>query len=104
MADRFAQTTLDTASRRGALAARDLNYWNLLRVVIAVLAPPNLGVDGALATSGCDRRRTCRLAAGSEPVEGASWLFAPKSVLIVVVVKHFVTLRRDPPRPNRPPR
>ena len=75
-------------------AARFLDDWNLLR--LAVLAATDLGFDGPLATSGCDGRWACRSATGSESVQGASWLVAPKSVLVIVIVEHFVTPSKGP--------
>ena len=112
MADGFAHATIPVVNQSVVLPARAtrvLNDLNLLRGVVrivevragkvdraAVLAAPNLGVDGTWAAGGGDGRRACRLAARSDAVEGTSWLVAPKSVLIIVVVDHFVTPSTGP--------
>ena len=62
---------------------------DLLRV--AVLATADLRVDRARTAGGSDWRWPRRLAASGEPVERTSGFVAPKSVLVVVVVEHFVT-------------
>ena len=62
----------------------------------AVLAAADLRVDGARAAGWRYRCRARRLAASSESVEGPGGFVAPKSVLIVVIVEHFVTPSKGP--------
>ncbi len=63
---------------------------------VAVLAPANLWVDGACAASGSAGCWARRLAPGGDSVECPSGFVRPKSVLIVVIVEHFVTPSKGP--------
>lgn len=76
------------------------HHRNLLRLVIldglAVLPTADLRVDRALAAGWRDWRRTSGLAPSGESVEGPSWFFVPKSVLIIVIVEHVVTPSKGP--------
>jgi len=100
VADALAQAGDHRDLLRVVPLVRVVRVVRVIRVIrvgdVAVPATADLRVAGALATGGGGGRRACRLAPSADSVEGTSGLVAPKSVLIIVVVEHFVTPSKGP--------